>query len=299
MAGNAWLRVRLPRLWFVRRAIRRFMPGEDAEAALRAAASLDSAGIGSVFTRLGENLTRLDEADEVAEHYLQLSAEIARRDLAGEISVKLTQLGLDLDVERAYSHLVRLTERAGASGQTVWIDMEGSAYTERTVALYERLRSAHPNAGVCLQAYLRRTAADVQRLLPLGPAIRLVKGAYAEPAAIAYQTRREVDEHYHALAVQLLDARQTGRPLRIALGTHDIGLIERAAAYASAHGSTNGAFEVHMLYGIRTDEQHRLARAGYAVRTLIAYGTHWYPWYMRRLAERPANVWFVLRQLLP
>jgi proline dehydrogenase len=299
MAGDAWLRGHVPRLWFVRRAIRRFMPGEDAEAAIRAAASFESAGIGTVFTRLGENVTRIDEADEVADHYLQLIAEIAERKLDGEISVKLTQLGLDLDVERAYVHLDRLTERARASGKAVWIDMEGSAYTERTVALYERLRSAHSNAGLCLQAYLRRTASDIRRLLPLEPAIRLVKGAYAEPAAIAYQTRREVDESYHALTVMMLDARQAGRALRIALGTHDIQLVERAAAFASAHGSTKSAFEVHMLYGIRPDEQHRLARAGYAVRTLIAYGAHWYPWYMRRLAERPANIWFVLRQMLP
>ena len=299
MAGNVWLRVHVPRLWFVRRAIRRFMPGEDAEDAIRAAASFDSLGIGSVFTRLGENVTRIDEADDVAEHYLQPIADIAERRLDGEISVKLTQLGLDLDVERAYVHLDRLTERVRASGIAVWIDMEGSAYTERTVALSERLRPAHSNAGLCLQAYLRRTAADLRRFLPLGPAIRLVKGAYAEPASIAYQTRREVDENYLALAVMMLDARNTGRTLRMTLGTHDIELVERAAAYAAAHGSTTGALEVHMLYGIRPAEQRRLARAGYAVCTLIAYGAHWYPWYMRRLAERPANIWFVLRQVLP
>ena len=147
--------------------------------------------------------------------------------------------------------------------------------------------------------YLRRTASDIQRLVPLGPAIRLVKGAYAEPAKIAYQTRREVDESYFALTTQMVDASREGPRMRVALGTHDVRLIERAAAYAAAHGSTTVAIEVHMLYGIRPDEQRRLAKAGYVVRTLIAYGTHWYPWYMRRLAERPANVWFVLRQLLP
>ena len=126
-----------------------------------------------------------------------------------------------------------------------------------------------------------------------------MKGAYAEPAKIAYQSRREVDESYFALTTQMVDATSEGHRMRVALGTHDVRLIERAAAYASAHGTTKAAIEVHMLYGIRPDEQRRLAKAGYVVRTLIAYGTHWYPWYMRRLAERPANVWFVLRQLLP
>jgi len=299
MAGNAWLRVRVPRLWFARRAIRRFMPGEDAEAALTAAASFESLGIGSVFTRLGENVTRIDEAADVAEHYLTLIDDLSRRELHGEISVKLTQLGLDLDPGRAYGHLERLAEKASASGRTVWIDMEGSAYTEQTIAFYERLRPDHPNTGLCLQAYLRRTSSDIRRLLPLGPAIRLVKGAYAEPAAIAFRSKHEVDESYLALTVLMLDAMRDDRRLRVALGTHDVGLVERAAAYASAHGSSRRIFEVHMLYGIRPDEQRRLAGAGYVIRTLIAYGTHWYPWYMRRLAERPANVWFVVRQLLP
>ena len=299
MAGNAWLGARIPRLPFARRAVQRFMPGESADAALGAAVPLASLGIGSVFTRLGENVLRRDEAVEVADHYLGLIDEIARRALDGEISVKLTQLGFDLDVEQAFRLVDRLAERAAAAGMAVWIDMEGSAYTERTIAFYERLRSARPNTGLCLQAYLRRTASDVRRLLPLDPAIRLVKGAYAEPATIAYRTKREVDESYLDLTVAMLDAVAAGRAIRVALGTHDVRLIERAAAHASAHGLTPRAFEVQMLYGIRSDEQRRLARAGYAVRTLIAYGSHWYPWYMRRLAERPANTLFALRQLLP
>ena len=192
----------------------------------------------------------------------------------------------------------RLAERAAQHGGVVWLDMESSAYTERAVALYERLKAQHANAGICLQAYLRRTAADVQRLLPLDPAIRLVKGAYDEPAAIAYRSRREVDANYAALAIALLGARAAGRAVRIAIGTHDVTLIEQIAAHADALGLSQQAFEIQMLYGIRMDQQRRLATAGYQVRDLIAYGPAWYPWYMRRLAERPANVIFALRQIV-
>jgi proline dehydrogenase len=181
----------------------------------------------------------------------------------------------------------------------VWVDMEGSAYTEQTIAIYERLKASHPNLGICLQAYLRRTAADVQRLLPLEPAIRLVKGAYDEPPAIAYRSRREVDANYVALAMVLLDAAASGRVVRIGLGTHDVVLIEQLAEHAAALGLPKTAFEVQMLNGIRLDQQRRLAAEGYLVRDLIAYGTAWYAWYMRRLAERPANVLFALRQMLP
>jgi proline dehydrogenase len=177
--------------------------------------------------------------------------------------------------------------------------MEGSAYVEGTVAFYERLKASHPNVGLCLQAYLKRTAADIRRLLPLSPRIRLVKGAYAEPATIAYQARPDVDANYLALTVTMLEAAKAGTDIRIGLGTHDVRLIEQAAQHASALGLPKVVFEVQMLYGIRMDQQRRLATEGYLVRDLIAYGEAWYPWYMRRLAERPANVIFALRQMLP
>lgn len=298
MAGNRWLGERLPRLPFARRAVRRFMPGEEAATALIAGEDFRREGIGTVFTRLGENLIEIAEADEVAGHYLGFLDAIRERGLDGEVSVKLTQLGLDLDVERTFEHVGRLAARAAEHGGTLWIDMEGSAYTEPTVAFYERLKARHANVGLCLQAYLRRTAADLQRLLSLEPAIRLVKGAYAEPPAIAYQTRHDVDANYLALTVTMLEAVRAGRPIRIALGTHDVRLVKQAAEHAAALGLPQTAFEVHMLYGIRMDQQRRLAGAGYPVRDLIAYGHAWYPWYMRRLAERPANVLFALRQIV-
>jgi len=299
MARNKWLRDHLPRLWFARRAVRRFMPGEDPESALDAAVKFKADGISSEFTRLGENVTKMEEGDAVAEHYLGLLDDIKARDLDGEVSVKLTQLGYDIDVERTLAHTQRLAARAAEYGKTLWVDMEGSAYAEGTIAFYERLKATHPNTGLCLQSYLHRTAADIQRLLPLSPRIRLVKGAYAESPEIAYQSRHDVDTSYVALAVALLDAKHAGSDVRLGLGTHDVRLIEQIAAHAAALGLPKTSFEIQMLYGIRMDQQRRLASEGYPVRDLIAYGEAWYPWYMRRLAERPANVWFALRQMLP
>jgi proline dehydrogenase len=298
MARNEWLRARIPKLWFARRAVRRFMPGEDVESALAAGVGFQVEGLGTLFTRLGENLTRIEEADAVAAHYLGLLDQLRERRLDGEVSVKLTQLGFDLDVERTFEHAASLAAKAAEMSRTFWIDMEGSVYTEATIAFYERLKTAHPNIGICLQAYLKRTATDIQRLLPLKPEIRLVKGAYAEPAAIAYQSRHDVDANYLALCVSMLEAVRAGGTVRIGLGTHDVRLIEQVAEHAAAMGLPRTCFEVQMLYGIRMDQQRRLAREGYIVRDLIAYGEAWYPWYMRRLAERPANVLFALRQMI-
>ena len=298
MARNSWLRERIPKLWFARRAVRRFMPGEDVESALAAAPGFAAQGIAVMFTRLGENVTRIEEADAVAEHYLALLDTIVERGIDGEISVKPTQLGYDIDRERTLQHCEALAAKAAANGRTFWVDMEGSDYVEGTLDLYRRLHATHPNTGVCLQAYLHRTAADIQELLPSNPAIRLVKGAYAEPASIAYQTKHDVDTNYVALAVALLEGARDGRKVRLGLGTHDVRLVEQIAEHATALGLPKTSFEVQMLYGIRMDEQRRLAREGYLVRNLIAYGEAWYPWYMRRLAERPANVIFALRQII-
>ncbi len=298
MARNAWLKERVPRLRFVRKAVRRFMPGEDADSAFAAAATLAGSGQGILFTRLGENLDVISEADEVAAHYhaiLDRSTALAR---PIELSVKPTQLGLDIDEEACFGHMSGLAARADVTGTWLWVDMEGSAYVERTVVLYERLKAAHRNVGICLQAYLRRTPMDLQRLLPLEPAVRLVKGAYDEPAEIAWRRRPEVDGAYQAAALVLAGAAGQGKA-RLALGTHDGALVERIAAFAEAAGVSRDRLEVQMLYGIRAGELRRLQQAGFPAYTLIAYGKHWYPWYMRRLAERPANVLFALRQVLP
>ena len=298
MARNRFLRTNLPKLWFARRAVRRFMPGEEPEAALDAAVKFKAEGIASEFTRLGENVETLLECEDTASHYIGLMDEIERRGIDGEVSVKLTQLGYDIDVERTLERAQRLAAKAAEGGRTFWIDMEGSAYAEGTISFYERLKATHPNTGLCLQSYLRRTAADVQRLLPLDPRIRLVKGAYAEPESIAYQSKHDVDSNFVAFAVALLEGRRQGRDVKLGLGTHDVRLIEQIAQHAEAMGLPRTSVEVQMLYGIRMDQQRRLVREGYAVRDLMSYGHAWYPWYMRRLAERPANVIFALRQII-
>ncbi len=298
-ARNTWLREHLSRTRFVRRAVRKFMPGEELSDALAAAEAYRRDGIGAVLTLLGENLTSIADADGVAAHYQHVLDEVVQRGLDVEISVKLTQLGFDLDVEAAYRHVDALARHAATTGTWVWIDMEGSAYTDATVAFYERAAREHRNVGLCVQAYLRRTPDDVQRLLAVTPSFRLVKGAYDEPGTIAYRSSRGVDAAYAAVATLLLEALAGGRATRTILATHDTDLIEPQIRIAAALGLERNRIEVQMLYGIRAGEQRRLARDGVNTRGLIAYGSYWYPWYMRRLAERPANVVFALRALLP
>jgi proline dehydrogenase len=272
------------------------MPGEDLDSALKAAAEFKTQGIGSLLTRLGENVKNLAEAGEVVDHYESLFARVAEMGLDAEISVKPTQLGLDIDVAAAYANLERLALAAAAAHSFLWIDMEGSAYTEPTLELYRRLRSGHERTGVALQAYLHRTVDDIVRLLPLKPAIRLVKGAYAEPSVIAFSAKKEVDANYLALCTLMLPHVKQAN-LRLVLASHDVDLVARITRYAQALGLEKAQLEVAMLSGIRADQQMRLAREGYVVKDLISYGDAWYAWYLRRLAERPANVLFVARQL--
>ena len=297
-ALNPWLGERLPNLPFMRKAVGRFMPGEEIADALGAAVDLQVLGIGTIYTKLGEAITDPAGAQAVATHYMRLLEQLKAAEIDGELSVKPTQLGLDIDEDLCFGHLRHLAAAAEAQGSYLWIDMEDSSYVDRTLDLYQRLRASHGNTGICLQAYLRRTAKDIERLLPLGPAIRLVKGAYDEPKDVAFKSKKEVDANYLGLAVTMLRESRT-RSMRVGLGTHDVDLIEQIAVHAAAAGVSKDAFEVQMLYGIRAKEQRRLARSGYKVQTLIAYGDAWYRWYMRRLAERPANVVFAMRQMLP
>jgi len=193
--------------------------------------------------------------------------------------------------------LEEIATRAAAYASCVWVDMEGSPYTQATLDLYERVHAAHANTGLCIQAYLRRTAADLEGLLAGAagaPRLRLVKGAYAEPATLAFARKSEVDASYLSLADRMLEA-AGGGGARLIFGTHDLGTIQRICERAAARGVARGAFEFQMLYGIQREEQVRLAAQGYPTRVLISYGPAWFPWYMRRLAERPANLGFVLR----
>lgn len=293
---NAWLRDHAANHKFVRRTVSRFMPGEELSDALAAAHTLQTNNIASIFTHLGENIRDAGKARGVTEHYLEVLRRVRDEQLHAEISVKPTQLGLDLNFELCYRNLREIIA-AEIAGRIVWIDMESSNYVDATLDLYRRALSEFPNVGLCLQAYLRRTKDDLTGLLPLRASIRLVKGAYSEPPEIAFPQKFDVDENYFVLAKEMLAAKKLEPAIRAAFGTHDIGLLQRIAECAAANGMSKADVEVQMLYGIKSAEQQRFAREGYNSKVLVAYGTHWYAWFIRRLAERPANLWFVARNL--
>jgi proline dehydrogenase len=297
ISENRWMRERGPGLWFVRRAARQFMPGEAFDDMLRAADELRPLGIDALFTRLGENVADAAEAEAVTRHYREVLDAIAARGIRCEPSIKLTQLGLDLGKEQAYTNLRALAERSHATGNYLWVDMEQSSYVDVTLELTRRLSAEFPRVGVCLQAYLYRAGEDLQALVDQGIGVRLVKGAYKEPSNLAYPKKADVDEHFFKLAVAMLEGLGRKNGFRPVFGTHDVGLIARIRAHAERAGLAARDVEVHMLYGIQRAEQRRLIEDGAVVRVLIAYGAYWFPWYMRRLAERPANVWFVIRSM--
>ena len=294
---NAWLRERATRTAFVRRSVSTFMPGERLDDAMAASAAQQTQGISTIFTKLGENLTRAEEAEEVTQEYLDVLDKVKSAGLHAHISVKPTQLGLDLDKELCFRNLQRLIDRAAERENFVWIDMESSPYVDPTLDLFRRTRARSPLIGIALQAYLYRTEKDIESLLPLGSAIRLVKGAYLEPPAVAYPKKADVDESFYTLSCRLLgeEAQRAGGLLHIA--THDPRLVYRLMAFVDEHHVPKSAYECAMLYGIQRPLQQRLVQAGRPLRVLVAYGEYWFPWYMRRLAERPANVWFVAKNL--
>jgi proline dehydrogenase len=276
---------------FVQRSVARFMPGETAEQALAAAGRIaQEFGVSAAFTRLGENTRDLSLAAEASGEYLRLLDRIEETGLDAEVSVKLTQLGFDQDPAVTATHVERLVDRSAELDRTCWIDIESSDYVEGTIDLYEQQLRRSPNIGLCLQAYLRRTYDDIVRLLPFDPSVRLVKGAYREPADIVFTSKAAIDESYFRLAQHLA----AGGCRRLVLGSHDTDLIARIEDELGGHDR----FEIAMLYGIRVDQQRRLARQGHAVRTLISYGPSWYPWFMRRIAEKPVeNSLLALRNL--
>jgi proline dehydrogenase len=297
VSDNQWLRANGTRVPFIRRAVSKFMPGETFDDMLGAATATAAEGITAVFTRLGENVKDLAEADAVAEHYLAGIDRIRALNLACEPSIKLTQLGLDIDRELAYGHLRDLAARTHAAGSYLWIDMEQSPYVDVTLTMTRRLREEFPHIGVCLQAYLFRTREDLEDVTSRGIGVRLVKGAYNEPAAVAFPKKSDVDANYYALAQVMLGAAARAAGSRPVFGTHDLQLIQSIRSHAQTTGVKPSEYEIHMLYGIQKPAQLRLASEGAHVRVLIAYGDYWFPWYMRRLAERPANVWFVAKSL--
>jgi len=299
MSTSTFLREQATKRAFVRRSVSAFMPGEKVEDALGAAAALKPQRINTILTRLGEGVTKLDEAERVTQHYLDVLDKVKAAGLDAQISVKPTQLGLDLDAEQCQRNLDRICEKGERLGNVpVWIDMENSPYVDPTLKLFRKSKERYKGVGIAIQAYLYRTAEDIEKLIPLGPAIRMVKGAYLEPPDLAFPKKSDVDENFYNMCVRLMrdDAQKTGTLLHIA--THDIPLADRLIAYIEANKVPSSAYEFAMLYGIQRAQQQRLAQSGRRIRVLISYGEYWYPWYMRRLAERPANVTFVLKNMV-
>jgi proline dehydrogenase len=294
---NAFLRDRATKTKFVRQSVSKFMPGERVEDAIDAAQGLAPKGLSTILTRLGENLTHITEAGEVYGHYLHVIDLVKASGLDAQISIKPTQLGYDQDPEVCFGYCTRLLERCESAGTFFWLDMESSPYVDGTIALFKRLRERSDKVGIAIQAYLYRTPRDIEELVPLGAAIRLVKGAYLEPASVAYPKKADVDASYFALASRLLqdDAARPGALLHIA--THDIGLQQRLQQVIADRKVTAARYELAMLFGIQTARQEELGRAGVRTRCLISFGEYWFPWYMRRLGERPANIWFVVKNL--
>jgi proline dehydrogenase len=281
-----------------RRFVRRFVAGTTAEDALAVVSGLNARGLAAALTYLGENVRTTAEAEHATETYLALVDEVKRRSLNALPSVKLTHLGLDLGEAPCVANVSRLLERGQAAGTRVWMDMESSAYTERTLDLHARLKPAHPNAACVVQAYLRRTPADVERLVDLGAAVRLCKGAYQEPPDIAFPDKTDVDRAYARLADRLLAPDALARGLYPGFATHDERLVGHVRGLVSARGIPLDRFEFQMLHGIRPDLAGALRGEGYTVRVLVPFGEDWYGYFMRRLAERPANLLFFLRHLV-
>jgi proline dehydrogenase len=285
-----WVRWLFTRTGVGRRVALRFVAGESLDEAVQAARRINEAGMTVSLDHLGEHVHDRGAAEAARDDYLACLDRIAAEGLDANISIKLTQLGMGLDDALCAASLDALAVRAAAHGLTVTIDMEESAHTETTVAMYERVQRDHGNLGLALQAYLRRTPEDLQRVAPLGGHIRMCKGAYDEPEELAFQSRDEVDEAFDDLCRELME-QNDAKP---AIASHDDRRIDHAVGLAE---SRTAPWEVQMLFGIREPLQRELVAAGTPLRVYIPYGDAWYPYLTRRIAERPANLWFFVRAL--
>jgi proline dehydrogenase len=277
-----------------RRVARRFVAGEALDDAIEAARVLNRAGRLVSLDLLGENVSDEAGARLAADGYLAMFDRIAREKLDANVSLKLTQLGLDLGEPLCQELLEKIVEHAGSQGNFVRVDMEGSAYTQRTVEMTKRVRAKYNGVGTVMQAYLYRAEQDVTDLLAVGCRLRLCKGAYKEPADIAFPEKKDVDANYVKLMKQILPSE-----IYHGIATHDPAMIDATKQFVREKNIARDRFEFQMLYGIRTDLQEQLVREGYRLRVYIPFGTDWFPYFMRRLAERPANLMFFLRNLLP
>jgi proline dehydrogenase len=275
---------------------KRFVAGESLEEALTASKDLCSQGRNVSLNHLGENVTSEAAAHEVCAGYIHMVEELHAKNLSGNISIKLTQLGLDIDKELCRSMAREIAVRAATLGRSIEMDMEGSVYTDVTLDIFESVQRELGNCGLAVQAYLYRTEKDLQRLTPVKPKIRLVKGAYREPKKIAFQKKSEVDENFRKLTTYLLEGAALGNYLP-AIASHDPAMVGHAQAEAARIKLDKSRYEFQMIYGIRRDLQEQVHAAGNTLQVYVPFGTDWCPYFMRRLSERPANCWFVLRSL--
>jgi proline dehydrogenase len=305
LSRASWAQNLITRMPISRQMARRFVAGETIDQAIEAVGALNARGLNVTLDFLGESVAARAEAERAADEYLRALDCIAQSGVRSNVSLKLTQFGLDLDQDFCVANVARVVERARQFGTFVRVDMEGTPHTNRTLAVVRQLRREFDNVGTVLQAYLYRTEADLIALAGEGTRIRLCKGAYDEPPDKAFPAKADVDANYVALSKLLLDraanaaASGDGRiPPLAALATHDEAMIAAAKAHAAERDIPRDQFEFQMLYGIRRELQEQLVGDGFAVRIYVPYGTSWYPYFMRRLAERPANVWFFARSLL-
>jgi len=276
---------------------RRFVAGETLAEALTASQELCRQGRHVSLNHLGENVTTEAAAREVCASYIEMIEQMHAKNLAGNISIKLTQLGLDISKDLCASLARSIAQRAAQLQRTIEMDMEGSPYTDATLHIFEIVQRESGNTGLAVQAYLHRTEDDLRRLAPLKPKIRLVKGAYREPKKIAFQGKADVDANYKRLTTLLLEGAAQGNFFP-AIASHDPMMVAHAQAEATRLRVAKDRYEFQMIYGIRRDLQQEVHAAGHTLQVYVPFGTDWCPYFMRRLSERPANCWFVLRSLL-
>ena len=296
MAGSATWKKILTGWGVTHRVVGRFIPGETLDEALAAVREINAAGMTATLNPLGENVTTEAEAAAATDAYIEILERIAAEQLDCNVSVKLTVMGLDLGTDVATANLRRVLRSAASSGNFVRIDMEASDYVEVTLEIWREVRQEFPAVGVVIQSYLRRSMADIESLAAEGAAIRVVKGAYAEPPEIAFPDKGDVDDEYLKILDRLALPDAVAHGAAVAVASHDPAMVAHGRALIEKDALP--AWEFQMLYGIGKGLQRELVAAGHRVRVYVSYGPSWYPWFMRRLAERPANLGFFLKHLL-
>lgn len=294
---NAWVHKAVVAFPLSRRVTRRFVAGETLDEAIQVVRKLNQQNLRVTLDVLGESVKQESEARAAKDEYLRALEAIAANHVTSQVSVKLTQMGLDISPDLCLDNMRQILGKAKAIGSFSGIDMEDSTRTQATLNIYKTLREEFDNVGVAIQAYLYRSEADMRALRAMGANVRLCKGAYKEPPNIAFPSKKDVDANYLKLAQDYLNANGGQDGAYLGLATHDEKIINWSKEYIAAHGIGNDRFEFQMLYGIRPDLQRKLAAEGYTMRVYVPYGSHWYPYFMRRLAERPANVVFLVSNL--